>query len=433
MRKILLLVALLWIMVGCQLPTLSTDANLVVTETVAEGDTVGVAVTPEATAISTPEPTPVNYTLTIWGPESFSEAQSPSFSAVLADFAAPLSDLSIQYEVKAMEGAASLVRYLDSGSAVAPSILPDLILFPADQLLEVAGSGLLVPVDPYLDATFLEDLYPLRQQARFGGSLLAVPALLSVSHGIIRAESGVTVPPDLEAMTAETSPTWRLYQRPGESGPLNDMELVQLASLNEKNGLLVAPNPSALTAMLSEWQQMGAANKLQTPATDHNALYAALLGDSVDFIADDSRTYLQQVASGAALSYAYIPVHEANFTPLADGYLLAVSTDDPRRQATALALLEALMEPSALSEWSAASQWLPARRSALQRSAFDAGYREFADELLQRAQLRPSAPDWVSFAQFFQSQLQQLARTSDASPSEIARQLLERYPSGSLP
>lgn len=366
--------------------------------------------TPQADATSAPQgapgvfvPTTITETrqsLTVWIPPEIGQrtgAGATTLSEQLLAFASSRPDVATKIEPKPFEGPGGILSYLRTGHVVAASMLPDLVVIPADQLGVVADEGLLFPFEDLLEAGLLDDLYPAAQSmARPAGQTIGYPfALTDLDHLAYHTSAiTVSVPSTWDAFTESVNGQF-VFPATGDAGatlalqfylaagggltneagqpaiqiePLT--EVLQLLSQGRRDNFIAIQSANVAT-MAEAWQvfQSGAAAVTPTTADQFMAMRTPELSPS----------------------FAPIPGPDAQLTPLVGGWAWAVSSADPVQKRLAVDLLTALVAGPALGEWSDAAQILPSRRTAMRQWSDSDPYTGFLIGQLESA--RPFPPE----------------------------------------
>ncbi|MGH2541375.1 MAG: extracellular solute-binding protein [Ardenticatenaceae bacterium] len=390
-----------------------------------------------------PQPTPSTVTLTVWGPLELSPLGTTGGAEWLAQemeaFEQFHGDIEVVYEAKPESGAASMLNYLRSASAVAPTLVPDLVIFSPNLLPQLAQTDLLSPLDQVIGESLRGDLYPFAfRDTQVDGSWMALPLAIQIEHGAARSGERDVVPLTLDRMVRENAPIWLFAGQAGADGQMSNPLLLQLLSLMGRtqgettegplgaNALPPQEELVTLFATFQEAQKQGAIPRQNLLLNDELLLFDRLLSDQADFIETSSHTYLMQRGQGSPVTFAPVPTLTGNMITVIDGYLIALTTGAPRQQEAATRFTEWLFEPARLVAWSRASHWLPARRSALFGAIEDGAYQTFLDQQLMTGWLRPGGTEWVSFAQAVQEQFRAVM-TEQTSPVAATEMLLETY------
>jgi ABC-type glycerol-3-phosphate transport system substrate-binding protein len=343
-----------------------------------------------------------SHTLTFWTTPEISPrsgvAGGDILAGQLAAFREAHPDVQLDVAFKATTGTGSTLSYLRSGRGVAPSILPDLVLLPTDQLAQAAADQLIVPLDNLLPPEMIEDLYPAaRSMAQVDGQTVGYPfALTNLQHASYNpAIITDTLPVTWPALEAHPMATFafpaagaeggelalQLYLAAG--GQLTDsanqptlqveplLLVLNLLSQGRNSGLIVPQSNNALT-LEDVWRlfEEGSAAVVETKASFYlSRRDTALIGSQV----------------------GPIPGPDGPVTPLVRGWAWAISAQEPAQQALAVELLTWLAAGPNLGDWSWQSRNLPARRLAFEQWPADDGYINFLQIQLEQAIPYPAA------------------------------------------
>ena len=353
--------------------------------------------TPPPPAVSI-QPPQTSIILTVWtNPEISAFGDAPGNQLLreqIAAFDADRPALQVAISQKALSGQGSLLSYLRTARAVAPTILPDLILLPTSQLGSAAADQLIYPLDNLLDPALVADLYPAADQlGHINGRLMGYPlALRGLSHlaynpQIITETLPLTwaefVPQDSRLILPAAGPEsarLALQFYLALNGPLTDeanqpalradilTQALTLLSDGRGSGLILL-NSSNISTMAEAWQlfQNGQANTTLVTAN----------------------YYMTQPDAATASRFSPVPGPNGALPPLVDGWVWAITTADPTRQRVAADLLTWLADEARHGEWSWQSRTLPARRSAFSRWPAAEPYMVFLQQELERAQPFP--------------------------------------------
>ena len=389
---------ILLLLVACDFLGNSNDVNATpVTATpTLDSSTPLPAGTPDAALPITP--TVNSLTVTAWLPPEIAN-RTEAGAAVLEQqwlaFRLARPDVVLVVEQKNVLGQGGILHYLRTGRNVAPSVLPDLIALPANQLVVAANEELIYPVGDWLDPDLAEDLYPAaRRLGQADEHLIGYPfALINLPHLVYHSE-----------LLTDTLPlTWNELITNVEAqfvfpaaGPEGAALLVQfyLASggelVNETGQPALQVEP--LTNALMQFSQaqssnflVGANNSLVTP----DETWQLFQSDSSLIALTTAGQFLSLPSGDFEPAYASIPGLEAPLTPLLDGWAWAISTPDPARRSLALELLATLTTDENLGEWSYASNMLPAQRGAFAFWPAEDSYSQFVQTELERADAFP--------------------------------------------
>lgn len=377
------------------------------------------------------EPTPAVIELRIWGPLDLSPQGTTETAELLERqrqaFEVQSADVLIAFEPKEETGGAAMIEYLRSASAVAPAILPDVIIFPTGQLDELAESQLLVPLDTLITPGLRADLYPFAlRDTQLNGNWLAIPLTLQIEHGVRRTDMTRTLPTELEGLDQSNAPRWLFMGQGYGDGEISNALLLQLTAIG--NAL---PRPDSLPereqviALLEQFQaatERGTIPRTVLSLNDESELYRRLENRQADWIESNSRTFQTMQADNSRLAFAPLPTLDGDPITIAEGYLIAITATNPRRQEAAAAWIEWSLEPSRLAEWNRLTYGLPASREGVAQTIDNAPYQVFVDGLMNHAWIRPGDAAWRNFAQTLQEQFRALLQ-EQITPAEFVETL----------
>lgn len=341
-------------------------------------------------------------TLTLWIPQEIfgsSEAGLAALNAQLDVYRASHPDLELRVESKTTTGQGSIVNYLRTGHKIADTILPDLVALPTNQLASTTADGLIVPLEDYVDATLLEDVYPAGLElVRQGNSTLGYPFVLSQ-------------PPHLaydSTLFTNTMPiTWTEFiELPGQSfvfpagGTPGETLLLELylaagGTLTNESGqveLQVEPLVIALQ-QISNGRSNGFILPQSSEIQTLEDSWLAFQNSPATFVQTTGVQFLRQRSDERPLGAAAIPGLENVLPPLVSGWAWAISSPDALKRPLAADLLTFLVENENLGEWSFQSQQLPARQGAFFFWPEDDPYVPFISTQLLAADAHPFLTD----------------------------------------
>lgn len=403
----ILLFMLLWLMVGCDLANSFTQSDDTETtpEAVISATNSG---TPSATGTPSTETTPdiaipttaVSQTqpsLRVWLPPEIAlstEEGAAILNAQLAAYRNNHPDVQLTIEQKAVSGQSGILNYLRTGRAVAPTILPDLIAIPVDQLAPALNEQLIYPMDDLVEAALLEDLYPaaldlVLQDNRVSGYPFVVTGLPQLAYNSETVTQ--TIPTSWESLTA--LPNSFVFPANGTPGGLLGLQFYVAAGgtfTNDAGQVALQVEPLA-TAL----QQLFIA-KSSGFILDQSSNYSTLQESwqlfqtgTADFTLTSSEQYLRQRDDEGRFLVTAVPGLQQPLPPLISGWAWAITTTDPEQRDLVGQLLNSLIADDQLGEWSYASNYLPARQAALAFWPQDDAYVAFARGQLNRAQAMP--------------------------------------------
>lgn len=352
---------------------------------------------PVDTAVATPA-SPLT-SLILWTSVEFAPRSELPGGQLLGEqltaFAQAHPELTLEVQPKTLSGQGGILSYLRTGRAVAPTILPDLILLSSDQLLTATNDRLIYPIEQFIPAEMMDDLYPAAQEmARLEGHTMGYPFAMTGLHHLAYNPT---------VITGTLPATWdELIQLEAASFifPANGLEGAELVlhlylaaggSLTNEAGqpdLQVEPLTVALN-QIGRGRSSGLILLQSGSVTTSAEAWQLFQTGVASLVQTRSAIFLGQGGLANNLGYAPLPGIEQTAVPLLKSWVWAISTPDPARQARAVELIAWLTSPDNLGPWSASSYILPARRSALENWPAPPDYLTFAQAELERAQPYP--------------------------------------------
>lgn len=318
------------------------------------------------TISSNPQPTVI--TLTFWTVERF----SPQINLVaqqLKNFESSHNNLKVEIFVKKTSGQASILNYLNSAKAVAPGVMPDVIILPTEQLPSAWRAGLIQPLDGKIDRTVVQDLLPAAKTlGTVDNQLAGIPFELDVEHIVYNTTQIITAPLRWTDVLSSRIP----YRFPakGQNGLLNDASAMQYLSAGGKfTDATGSPtiNEAALQAVLKFYRTLGS-NKIITPEIlevgQTEELWAKYRENPSGIVHVSAHQYLLYRQSLENVQAAAIPTAEGTPVTFGYGWAFAIVTSDPNRQSYAQELIETFMQTDANAVWATQTAVIPSRQSA---------------------------------------------------------------------
>ena len=366
--------------------------------------------TAQTTVINTPLPlaTPDNTfpalisdttrTLRIWIPPELlltDEAGVAVLEEQIREFERAQIDLEIILESKFVSGQGGILSYLRTGRNIAPEILPDLVVLPAEQLPAVLADELITPLDNLFDISLIDELYPAAQAfAQTDEVMAGFPfALTHLSHFAYNSET----------ITQTLRPGWDqliLDENNSLAAPIGgrDGGVLVLQFYVEAGGSLVneadqiSLQADILTLALDKLQASIDQDLLDVTVSQGSSaeeMWEAFVLDRTAIIITTSEAYLNQEDVGFT-AVAPISGIGTPLTPYVYGWAWAIATPNSTQQALAADLLTYLTQVEVMGHWSASSRLLPAHPDAFaQWENVDQAYLSFVQEQLLIAQAIP--------------------------------------------
>jgi ABC-type glycerol-3-phosphate transport system substrate-binding protein len=386
------LFVLLSLVAGCQFfspmsaTPLATDAqsaavNPPVTTTVPASNSTtgaGTPLAPGASSAGTLAPTndaestpSAPQTLTVWISERIGPLSQGRSLDVLEQqfvaFEATHPGLTIDVAIKGTAGAGRLENLLTTASAVAPTVLPDLVALDTGTVRRLALKGLTVPLEDRISTVLYQDLYGLAQQSTLvQGRWMGVQfQARGLEHAIYNPNKIAVAP--LTWTEVYSSGATYVFPAAGQEGLINDAFLIQYlstgASLVDEAGE-PALDREALTNVLGFYRQGIERGSILTDVIEYATVeqsWPRFLQAEVVLCNISSDLYLS-VKTGEPTG---VPTRDGQAIILSRGDAWALTARDPGRQLLAGKLIEWLLNPINMATWSQAAGTLPTRRAAL--------------------------------------------------------------------
>lgn len=342
--------------------------------------------------------------LVIWAPPFMSITQDSNADAVLAaaitQFEQDHPNVRVEIQTKEESGTSSAFNYLRSAQKAAPSVLPDIALLSTDELWQAAELGLIPPLERS-DLARMGDFYTFARQAvAFEDQILGVPYVADMLHLVYHQGNPETPPRTWEMLFDLKQPY--LFPAASPDGYSNDSLLLQYVGAGGE--LLESgevSNPAALEAVF-EFLMDGRELGVIPPEVDG---YARLQTVWEAFLASDNgmadtsvHLILSRQDTPETSDYGVVPTLIGEPTTIARTWAFAILSDDPEQRELALALIQALLEPSVHGSWSQFSARTPTQPAAFDAWSTGNAYYEFL-----RSELAPVAvaiPNGRRFADF---------------------------------
>lgn len=341
-----------------------------------------------------------NLTVTVWLPPEIAtrtEAGADVWEQQWLAFRSAHPDVTLTVEQKNVSGPGGILNYLRTGRNVAPSVLPDLIALPTNQLAAAANEELIYPVGDWLDDELAEDLYPAAKRlGQIDENLIGYPfALFNLSHFAYHSELLTnTLPLTWDDMITNVEAQF-VFPASGSSGASLLLQFYlasggEVVNENEQLALQLEPLTNALIQFDGAQSNnfLAAASSSMTTVDEAWQLFQS---NSSLIVLTTAGQFLRLRSDDFMPSFAPIPGLEEPLIPLLDGWAWAISTPDPARRALALELLAILTTDKNLGEWSYASNMLPAQRGAFAFWPAEDAYTLFVQNELEEADAFPSA------------------------------------------
>ncbi len=436
-RTSISLIVIVWLATGCAAP----QTPLPTAESLAP--TVDAAATTPPTPILAPTPLPPDapQTITLWVLDLVFPPENTElwrlFEQQIAAFEATRPNVNVEVLLKKRDGKGGLIDMLSTASAVAPALVPDLLVLDTQALIQVTRDGLIVALDDALPPELLIDLYPFAVAAcTVEGQLVGAQFQANIQHAVYNT-SKIAVPPLTWDEVFASGATY-VFPMAGQDGLVNEAFLLQYLStgavlLGEDDN--PALDPVALADVLTFYQQGIASGVILTDALSYQKIEDAwpkYLQAGVVISNLSSNLYLSGRSLLEPVSLATsIPTRDGTAVALSRGYAWAVAARDANRQALAFQLLEWLMYTPYLVASNQASGHLPTRRSAFEQMQRDA-YTRFMYAQLESTYPYPTSELHLRIYRAMQTAIDDVLH-KNVSPEEAAANVLKAVGQGAAP
>lgn len=371
-----------------------------------------------------------NNTLVVWVPEVINPgaetAGTDALITMLAQFDEANPEIEVIVEVKRLTGDGSMLSYMRSAPAVAPTVVPDIVLLDRSSLITAQQEELLVPIETLVEPEVITDLYPIAvEMGTVDGTHVGLTYLLNTDHLIYRTTFFPSRAPNnydavLGGLTGFAFP----------AGPLSDINRTTLTQYIAAGGRLIDENgtPVIDVDVLTEVLAFYADGK-RLDVIDTSLFQIADTSETLLLYRDRQVTLAEVNARDYLLQRDSIPNTSATSTPTADGepftlvtgWSWAVATQDPARQERATLFLNFLMNPVVHGTYTLNAGWIPAQSTALEVWGDDDPYVAFADELMQHSEILPSQAVRSVTGEAIQQAVEQVL-LNDTLPVQAANQ-----------
>jgi ABC-type glycerol-3-phosphate transport system substrate-binding protein len=395
-------------------------------------ETPTVTMAPEkATPSTSPTPSPPPaissaITLTLWTTEAFFPNEDNDSGQILAQqwraFESAYPNVTIEYVLKKPYGKGGILDFLSTARAAAPTVLPDLVILDTSELDDAAEAGLIQPLDNLVSRELQRDLFPFARRS-FDGRLMGIQFEADVEH-LIYNTNKIDSPP-LTWSEVISDRVAYIFPAGGEDGLVNDAFLIQYLTVGgqlfDENGK-PALNKDALVEVLQFYKdglEAGAIPLWVLEFEDLDDCWVVYVSAQAAMSNVSSARYLMDRGLLKNTSFAAIPTRDGNIATLSKGWVLAIVTEDPGRQAIAAQFIEWLLEPENNADWNLAAGHLPTRQTAFEHLGTADPYFPFARQQLENVYPRPMTPAYEKIGQALQRAVQDVLQ-GEASPKEAA-------------
>ena len=321
----------------------------------------------DSVPVETAEPTPENFTISLWIPPQFDMEQDTkagaALSSAITEYTKAHPNVNISVRIKASSGDSSMINTLTAANHIAQDVLPSLALISRSDMEIAVQRGLLQPIitDVFSDST---TWYPFaRQSAVIDGNIYGIPVLgdgLVLTYRIAKVGAELTDWNDIltrglpigfaPSSSASQFGTFIYLSKGGkltndQGQPYLDQlrltETLDFFLSGGKNGAF-PPSLAQLPDQTQVWQRF------------NDGTYSIILSQFSSF----SHYQNDQISV-----YALPLQSEDTGYPLINTWNLVMLEDNPQLQKEALNFSEFLSEAVTNDSFSAAAGYLPVRMS----------------------------------------------------------------------
>jgi ABC-type glycerol-3-phosphate transport system substrate-binding protein len=387
---------------------------------------------PTVTPTPTREAQPMIVTLGLWLPEELNPYGQWPGADVLAqqldDFGDVYPDVQVEVLVKKAHGRGGLLDFLRTARDAAPSILPDLIVLDATDLETAAGSGLIQPLDDLLSTTQVNDPFPFATElGTVNEQTMGFVIGADMQHLAYRPTVFDSRPVSWTQIISPAVPF--LFPATGRDRQVNDATLIQYLAAG---GKLTDPDgqpwldEEVMVSVLGFYSTCIGTGTISPTVvlhiTDADQSWERFqAGEGEMAVVRAGRYWLETDETIAA---APIPTRDGQPLSIARGWVVAMVTGDPARQALAMLLLDWLVAPDHSAQWTQAAGYLPGTRGALRTWDVSSADRAMLRSVMEAAVPAPRPEVMETTGRVLQETLEAVLRRR-ATPEEAAAGAIE--------
>ncbi len=333
----------------------------------------------------------------------------------------------VQVILKRPFGKGGILDFLRTASVAAPSVLPDLVTIHSDELAIAARAGILQPLNSLIPSELQSELFTFARQAgQVDGVLYGLLWDADIEH-VAYDTRIITSPPKTWDQLLASQATFAIPGA-GVEGRVNDSFLIQYigAGGHIEQGASASIDDVALRRVLdflATGRKSGRIPDLVLSLPDLAACWAALTAGDVQMAQVRASQYLNARAQADWVGYAATPTWDGRLATIGQGWMLAIVTREPARQAQAAGLIAWLLHPERAGEWTRASGRLPTRPAALAQWDDQDPYVLFVRQQLEIALPRPHNEQFAAISRALQWAERQVLSGS-ASPEQAVTDVL---------
>lgn len=382
------------------------------------------AATNEARPLRVPTRTPIAttgaITLTLWTTEEFAPGDTPSgkiLKTYFDGFATANPKIAVEPVLKKAAGKGGILDFLLTTQAVAPALLPDLVVLDLAEVPLAAEPGILQSFDGWLPPEIgAEHFAVANRAARFQNQWIALPFALDAQH-VVYNKNIVKKPPK----------TWDDFYRQKQQILLplanDDAFLSQYASIaafDENAAKVDWATTTLVLNFIKRSRDLGLLYDASLNAKSTEELWSPFEAGQVTLTQIPASRFLAEQWRLPHAGFAALPTRDGKPATVATGWALAVVTKDPARQAAATRFIQWLTQNERIAPWLRAARRLPASRAMLPPIVDDVEYAAFLREQLDQAVYLPRTPANLKLADAWRAAMANVWK-AQVTPEDAAR------------
>jgi len=388
----LILLLILLLVVGCNGRQPSGETPQVEGTPVTAVSTLAITPIPATEPVDTPAGPVI---LRIWLPPQFDPASGTPAGNLLQSrldqFTADRPEVKIEVRLKAVEGPGGLLEALSTAGAAAPLVLPDVIALPRPLLETAALKGLIHPYGDQPSPLDDPDWYEYaRELGRLQNSTFGLPFAGDAQVLVYRPGLVSSPPQDWASLLTTSGPLIFPAADPQALFTLAQYQSVGGAVQDDLGRPVL--EETILYQVLALYQDAGRISLMPYTLAQFDTdeqVWAAYQDEKASMVITWISRYIAEGNTTSTSRAALLPTSDGTPFTLATGWMWALASTQPERQALGAQLAEFLSSGDFLAEWSLSIGYLPTRTSAT-AAWTDAEMQSLAEHVSQSAHSIPS-------------------------------------------
>ena len=316
---------------------------------------------------------------------------APGYDALIKTISAFEQEKGVKVEIipKLPRGEGGLLDALSKTKPVAPSVLPDIVALPFQDVPIAVNEDLLQPLDTLFPAATTEDYYPFALHAgQAEGSWMAMPFAANFEH--LAFQPAALSDPPVSWNIILSSATQYTFPAGGSDSAWTDALLLHYLS-TVPEGETPQRNKQALRRQLDFYEGLfrgGFVDASILQISSPKGSWEQALQGAAPLAETTASLWLSQREEATFLRFGPTPTQDGQARYIIHGWAYALITADETHQALSIELISKLIETQTLADWSFQAHVLPARRTALHKWPAD-DFRDFTNEAMEKGSLMP--------------------------------------------